>query len=107
LLSYTREIIIAVLCGLLWLQSHLTDKARETVVSQQKTIVELTVREETLNAQIKENEIEYDKRIEEFKNKVQETPKVVTKLQTITIKETGDECNDIKNILDQYRNSII
>jgi hypothetical protein len=104
---YIRETIIAVLCGLLWLQSHLTDKARETVASQEKIITELTVREETLNAKIKENEIEYDKRIDEFNSRVKETPKVVTKLQTITIKETGDECNDIKNILDQYRNSII
>ena len=103
---YIRETIIAVLCGLLWLQSHLTDKARETVVSQEKIITELTVREETLNAQIKENEIEYDKRIDEFNSRVQETPRVVTKLQTITIKEKSNECETVNDMLDQYRNAI-
>ena len=98
-MMYWREGLIAVLLALC---AFLYNEGEEKVKENARLEAGLTA----VKGQIKEIEVNHTQRIAEYGEAVKVKPKVVVKLQNVYIKETGDECNDLKNILDQYRSAI-
>jgi hypothetical protein len=106
MITYIREIIISLLVLLLLVATKHIQSLDSKIFSLEGNLIQVNTYNEVLNTEIRANEVDYQTNLKEFELKAQQRPKVVTKLQTITIKEKSNECETVMDMLDQYRNAI-
>lgn len=89
-------VMLLLLCAFLYHEVGVKDKE-----NAQLEIGLLNVKE-----QIKTIEVDHAAKVAEYEKAIQDKPAVVVELRKIYVKETGNECNDIKSVIAQYRTAI-